>query len=75
VYSGLRVPEVWFWKDGALRFFLLVGQGYVASPRSRLLPGLDPALIARCMGETSQTQAVRALRSALQAPPGTLENP
>jgi Uma2 family endonuclease len=75
VYRGLRVPEVWFWKDGALRFFALEGQGYLACPRSRLLPGLDPALIARCMGEASQTQAVRTLRTALRAPPETAENP
>jgi Uma2 family endonuclease len=69
VYSGLRVPEVWFWKDGALRFFALEGQCYLACPRSRLLPELDPALIARCMGEPSQTQAVRVLRHALDAIP------
>ncbi len=66
VYRGLRVPEVWFWQKSALRFFLLQDQGYLASARSRLLPDLDPALIARCMGEPSQTQAVRALRAALR---------
>jgi Uma2 family endonuclease len=66
VYRGLRVPEVWFWKDGALRFFALEGDAYLACPRSRLLPGLDPALIARCMGEESQTQAVRSLRAVLR---------
>ena len=66
VYRGLRVPEVWFWQKSALQFFLLQDQGYLASARSRLLPDLDPALIARCMGESSQTQAVRALRAALR---------
>lgn len=66
VYRGLGVPEVWFWQKGALRFFLLRKDGYLASARSRLLPDLDPALIARCMGESSQTQAVRALRAALR---------
>ncbi|KAB2933699.1 MAG: Uma2 family endonuclease [Candidatus Contendobacter sp.] len=66
VYRGLGVPEVWFWQKGALRFFLLREDGYLASARSRLLPDLDPALIARCMGESSQTQAVRALRAALR---------
>jgi Uma2 family endonuclease len=75
VYRGLRVPEVWFWKDGALRFFALEGDGYLACPRSRLLPGLDPALIARCMGEASQTQAMRVPRSALRSPPETDERP
>ena len=66
VYRGLGVPEVWFWKNGALQFYLLQDQAYLLAPRSRLLPDLDPALIARCMGEASQTQAVRALRAALR---------
>jgi Uma2 family endonuclease len=66
VYRGLRVPEVWFWQKGALRFFLFEEGVYLSGTRSRLLPDLDPALIARCMGESSQTQAVRALRAALR---------
>ncbi len=66
VYRGLRVPEVWFWQNGALRFFLLEDDAYLPGERSRLLPDLDPALIARCMTESSQTQAVRALRAALR---------
>jgi Uma2 family endonuclease len=65
VYRGLGVPEVWIWQDGALRFFLLQGTGYITSTRSRLVSKLDPALIVRCMSELSQTQAVRALRRAL----------
>ena len=66
VYRGLRVPEVWFWQKVALRFFLLEKDAYLPAARSRLLPDLDPALIARCMGEPSQTQAVRTLRAALR---------
>jgi len=66
VYRGLGVPEVWIWQGGALRFFLLEETRYLGSTRSRLLPGLDPALIVRCMGEPSQTAAVRALRAALR---------
>ncbi len=66
VYQGLGVPEVWFWQNGALRFFLLQDQTYFPDARSRLLPDLDPVLIARCMAESSQTQAVRALRAALR---------
>jgi Uma2 family endonuclease len=65
VHRGLGVPEVWFWKDGALRFYTLRGTAYVPSPRSEWLPDLDPALIARFMGGLSQTQAVRAFRKAL----------
>jgi len=65
VYLGLGVPEVWMWQAGLLRFFLLQGDQYLAGTRGRLLPDLDPALIARCMAQESQTRAVRTLRSAL----------
>ncbi len=65
VYLGLGVPEVWFWRDGALCFYLLRGKSYEASPRSLLLPELDPELLASHMGGGSQTQAVRAFRRAL----------
>ena len=65
VYRVLEVPEVWIWRDGFLRFHLLKGGEYVVSPRSALLPGLDPALIARCMEAPSQTRAVATLRQAL----------
>jgi Uma2 family endonuclease len=66
-YRGLGVPEVWFWQDGALRVFLLQGEGYLAATRSHALPNLDPALVVRCMVEPSQTKALRALREALVA--------
>lgn len=69
-YRGLGIPEVWVWQDGTLRVFLLEGQAYVPSTRSRLLSDLDPGLIMRCMAEPSQTQAVRALRAALASPQG-----
>ena len=68
IYQVLGVPEVWFWQKGGLRFFLLEDAGYVPSTRSRLWPDLDPALIARCMSEASQTHAVRTLRAALRNP-------
>ena len=68
VYRGLGVPEVWLWRDGALRIYLLDGDAYRRSPRSRLLPELDPELIVRFMSYPSQTQAVRALRAAVGSP-------
>lgn len=66
VYRGPDVPEVWVWRDGVLRYHLLRGDAYAVSPRSVLLPELDPALIARCMEAPSQTRAVAALRQALR---------
>lgn len=69
VYCSLGVPEVWFWQEGSLRFYILHGDAYMPSSRSHLIPELDPALIVRCMGETSQTRAVRAFRAALRESP------
>jgi Uma2 family endonuclease len=71
VYRGFGVPEVWFWQNGALRFFVFQDGTYLPSPYSRLLPELDPVLIARFMGEASQTQAVRAFRAAIENFPKT----
>jgi Uma2 family endonuclease len=67
VYLGLGVPEVWFWKQGQLRFYLLEPDGYREDQRSAKLPGLDPAIIADCMAAHSQTAAVRLLRQRLVA--------
>jgi Uma2 family endonuclease len=66
VYRRLGVREVWIYERGALTFFLLRGDTYASSPRSELLPALDPELIVRCMAEPSQSDAVRALRSAVR---------
>jgi Uma2 family endonuclease len=71
VYRGLGVPEVWFWEDGTLRFFVLQDETYLAATRSHALPELDPALIVRCMAEPTQTRAIRALRTALRDTPAT----
>jgi hypothetical protein len=49
-----------------LRFFGLRGESYTELARSELLPEADPALFVRCMGEPSQTDALRALREALR---------
>lgn len=67
VYRGLGVPEVWFWKDGTLCIYVLEGEAYTLTARSRLLPNLDPGLIVCYMAYPSQTQAVRSLRAALRS--------
>lgn len=63
---GLGVGEVWIWKDGALAVFVLVGVAYQRAERSRLLPGLDLALLTSFLDHDSQTEAVRAFRAALR---------
>lgn len=68
VYQGLRVKEVWFWENQRLSIYSLVneGQGYEALQTSQLLPQLDVALLASFVGNSNQTQAVKAYRQALR---------
>jgi Uma2 family endonuclease len=67
VYRGLGVPEVWFFQQGQLALHRLEDEGYVVATQSAFLPDLDVSLIARCMKAESQTEALRQLRTALQA--------
>jgi Uma2 family endonuclease len=69
VWSGLGVPEVWLWRQGRLEVYLLESAGYVQAERSRLLPGLDLALLMSFLDRPSQTQAVREYREALRREP------
>ena len=70
VWRKLKVPELWIWSEGRLEFHLLRGERYARAERSRLIPDLDPALIAECMSASSQTEAVRKLRRALRGSRG-----
>jgi len=65
IYRRLGIGEVWFWKDDAIRVFVLAGDRYEQSERSRIFPGLDLGLIAGLLDRPTATQAVRALREAL----------
>lgn len=65
IYARLGVPEVWIYEEGQLRVLRLENQAYVAVARSQLLPEFDPAVIARAMSCSSQTEAVRWLRAEL----------
>jgi len=67
VYAGLDVPEVWTFRKGAFRIFLLDGEGYREAERSARLPDLDFTLIAELSSEPKQLDAVRALRARLTA--------
>ncbi|HVW26054.1 MAG TPA: Uma2 family endonuclease [Polyangiaceae bacterium] len=67
VYRKLGVKEVWYYERGSLRFYTLEGDAYGEIARSALLPDAEPSLFVRCMGEASQTDAVRALLAALRS--------
>jgi Uma2 family endonuclease len=66
VYRGLGVREVWVWEKGKLAAHVLRGERYVRAARSRLLPGIDLALLARLAPRPDQPVAVRELRAAIR---------
>lgn len=67
IYEGFEVPEVWFWKAGAITIHQLGQHGYEVVTKSRFLPDLDVEELVRCLAQPTQTQAVRAYREALRA--------
>jgi len=64
-YRRFNVPEVWFWRGGHLEVFVLGSENYQRSPSSRLLPGLDLALLESCVAIRDWQQARRTFRAAL----------
>jgi Uma2 family endonuclease len=67
VYRGLGVAEVWVWKKGKIAAYVLRGDRYVRAARSKLLPGIDLALVARFSARPDQPVAVRELRALVRA--------
>jgi Uma2 family endonuclease len=66
IYRGLKIPEVWFWKNGRLHIYVLQGEEYVENACSQILPGFDSELLTRYMSMQNQTQAVQTFRSILR---------
>lgn len=67
VYRGLGVGEVWVWNKGKLSAHVLRDGRYLRAARSRLLPGLDLALVARYAARPDQPIAVREFRAELRS--------
>ena len=67
LYQRFGVPEVWFWRRDRLEVHALLTDktSYERVPRSRLLPGLDLALLGRCVAIRSWREARRAFRAGL----------
>ena len=66
LYRRFQVPEVWIWRKGKLEIFALDKDGgeYTRVPAgSRLLPGLDTALLERCVMIPSWREATRTFRA------------
>jgi Uma2 family endonuclease len=66
IYRRFKVSEVWFWRRGKLEMFALGKSGsYEAVRSSRLLPGLDIALLQKCVAIESWLEARKIFRAAL----------
>lgn len=63
IYRGLGVGEVWFWRDDRIDAHVLRDGQYQAGTTSDVLPGLDPALVARLATE-SPAEALAELRKS-----------
>jgi Uma2 family endonuclease len=67
LYRRFNVPEVWFWRRNRLEIFVLSAAGkYELREKSKLLSGLDIALLQRCVSIHSWREARQAFRAALE---------
>jgi Uma2 family endonuclease len=68
VYRKLGVREVWYWRRGEARViqpYVLHGERYRASRKSKMLPGIDLEELASFLDRPTASQAIRAYRAAL----------
>jgi Uma2 family endonuclease len=66
-YRRIGVREVWFWKDDAIRVFVLRDSGYVEQAASEQVAGFDLALACSLVDRTTINDAVRELRASYKA--------
>jgi Uma2 family endonuclease len=64
-YRALGVPEVWVWRNDALRVFVLRDEGYEEVGASEVLAGIDLQVVVSLLGERSVTAACRRFRQRL----------
>ena len=69
LYQRFAVPEVWIWRRGRREVFALRSDGSdyeQTDGKSRLLPGLDVALLERCVAIRNWREARRIFRAGCQ---------
>jgi Uma2 family endonuclease len=66
-YQKLKIEEVWFWQNEDLALYGLRDDesGYDRISRSRVLPGLDMALLTTCLNLANHPQAVKRFKQSL----------
>jgi Uma2 family endonuclease len=67
IYARLKVPEVWFWEDGAIEIYCLrTGGSYEQVTRSEILPNLDIELLAAHSRMADQYDAIQSFIQILR---------
>ena len=66
IYRRLGVPEVWFWRRGALTVHVLRDGAYETSPHSEAFPGIDLPHLLTLLTEPTVSAAQRALIAHLR---------
>ncbi len=67
IYRRFSVPEVWIWRNDKLEVHALRDDEYVRQTASTILPGLDIALIERCVAIPRWLEARREFRAGLKS--------
>jgi Uma2 family endonuclease len=67
LYRKLGVREVWIWMRDRFETHALRGERYESMAGSEVLPGIDLEELARYVGITPMSRAVREYRAALEA--------
>jgi len=66
IYRKLGVAEVWIWRRGALKPYVLRDEHYEEVAASEKLPGIDLRQIASLLDQPSASAAIRAYRELLR---------
>ncbi len=70
-YKRLKIDEVWFWEDGVLDMYHLRGSDdgayYEKIEASEAVPGLDVALLKRCILMANHVEALKMFQANLSA--------
>lgn len=66
IYAALGVPELWYWRAGTLRVFVLDGGIYEEAGESQVLPGFPVQLVGELATAVDQTAAVRTFRQSIR---------
>ncbi len=67
IYRRLGIREAWFWKAGAISVHHLTAAGYEQLAESRVVPGIDLAMLCELVAVTPTSEATAQLRARLRS--------